>query len=154
MATKSQPEVNINNKKVFFQYEIIDRYIAGVELLGTEIKSIRMGRASLVDAYCQFHEHELFIKMTISEYKFAGHYNHEPNRERKLLLMHRELKLLRKKVQTSGLTIVPIKMFINEKGLAKIQIALAKGKSAGDKRESMKERDANREMDRAKKNKS
>jgi len=146
-------EVNINNKKVFFQYEIIDKFIAGLELLGTEIKSIRMGRASLVDAYCQFHESELFIKMTISEYKFAGHYNHEPNRERKLLLTRHELKLLKKKVQTAGLTIVPIKMFINDKGLAKIQIALAKGKSSGDKRESMKSRDADREMDRAKKNK-
>ncbi len=145
-------EVNISNKKVFFQYEIIDKYIAGIQLLGTEIKSIRMGRASLVDAYCHFYENELFIKMTISEYKFAGHYNHEPNRERKLLLTSRELKFLKKKVQTAGLTIVPIKMFLNDKGLAKLQIALAKGKSSEDKRENMKQKDADREMDRAKKN--
>jgi SsrA-binding protein len=150
----SDNKVNIKNKKAYFQYEIIEKLIAGIELLGTEIKSIRMGRASLVDAYCQFIGKELFIKMTISEYKFGGHYNHEPNRERKLLLTHRELKRFQRKVQTNGMTIVPLSLFIDANGRAKLEIALAKGKTIGDKRNDMKERDSNRDMDRARKNKS
>lgn len=147
----SENKINIKNKKAYFQYEIIEKLIAGIQLLGTEIKSIRMGKASLTDAYCQFHDRELFIKMTISEYKFGGHYNHEPNRERKLLLTKRELKKLERKVQTSGMTIVPLSLFIDENGRAKLEIALAKGKTIGDKRQSIKERDTKRDMDRIKK---
>jgi len=147
----SENKINIKNKKAYFQYEIIEKFTAGVELLGTEIKSIRLGKASLVDAYCQFIENELFLKMNISEYKYGGHYNHEPNRQRKLLLTRKELKRLERKVQTAGMTIVPIEMFLTEKGWVKLQIALAKGKTAGDKRQDIKQRDAGREMDRAKK---
>ncbi len=144
-------DLNIRNKKASFQYEFIEKLIAGVQLYGTEIKSIRQGKASLVDGYCIFIEGELFIKMHITEYSHGGHYNHEPNRERKLLLKASELNRLEKKVKNTGLTIVPIRLFLTDKGWVKIEIALARGKKMGDKREDLKQKDAKREMDTMKK---
>lgn len=141
-------EINIKNKKASFQYEFLEKYIAGIQLLGTEIKSIRGGKASLVDSFCSFDNHELYVKMYIGEYSHGGYVNHDPRRERKLLLTHRELLKLEKKVQNVGLTIVPLRMFVTEKGYAKIEIALCRGKKVADKRESIKERESAREMDR------
>lgn len=151
MKNKSQNQVNIKNKKASFQYELIEKLIAGIELVGTEIKSIRQGKASLVDGYCFFRKNELFITMHISEYSHGGHYNHDPKRERKLLLKRNELKRLEKKVKNTGLTIIPLRIFITEKGWAKLQIALARGKKMEDKRQSLKQKDDKREMDRMKK---
>jgi SsrA-binding protein len=143
-----QTKINIKNKKAYFNYEIIDKYEAGIELLGTEIKSIRAGKASLTDAYCKFIKNELYVLMRISEYSHGGVYNHEPNRARKLLLTKRELKKLQKKVDENGMTIVPLRLYINNRGLAKLEIALAKGKKKYDHRQSIKDRDAQREMAR------
>jgi SsrA-binding protein len=147
--------VLIQNKKARFQYEFLEKFVAGVELYGTEIKSIRAGKASLVDGYCKFFTHikrpskpELYILMHISEYSHGGYINHDPRRERKLLLQRRELDKLFKKVKATGLTIVPIKLFLTEKGIAKIEIALARGKKMADKREDIKQRDNKRELDR------
>lgn len=143
-------EINIRNKRASFDYEFIEEYNAGIVLTGTEIKSIRAGKASLVDSYCYFHRGELWVKgMNIAEYKLGTYYNHQEKRERKLLLTKKELVKLEKKVKESGLTIVPIRVFLNEKGYAKVQIALAKGKKEYDKRESLKAKDAKKEMDRA-----
>ncbi len=150
--------VLIQNKKARFQYEFIEKFVAGIELYGTEIKSIREGKASLVDGYCRFisnvyrpNRPELYLLMNISEYSHGGYTNHDPRRERKLLLQRRELDRLSKKVKATGLTIVPIKMFLNEKGFAKVEIALARGKKMSDKREDIKDRDNKREMDRMRK---
>ncbi len=150
--------VLIQNKKARFQYEFIEKFVAGIELYGTEIKSIRQGKASLVDAYCRFFTHvhrpgkpELYILMHISEYSHGGYANHDPKRERRLLLQRRELDKLSKKIKTTGFTIVPIKMFLNENGFAKIEIALARGKKMADKREDIKQRDSKRELARMKK---
>ena len=130
--------------------EFIEEYNAGIVLTGTEIKSIRAGKASLVDSYCYFHRGELWIKgMNISEYKLGTYYNHEERRERKLLLTHKELVKLERKVKESGLTIIPVRVFLNEKGYAKLRIALARGKKEYDKRESLKLKDAKKDMDRA-----
>lgn len=143
-------EINIRNKRASFDYEFIEEYNAGIVLTGTEIKSIRAGKASLVDSYCYFHRGELWVKgMNITEYKLGTYYNHQEKRERKLLLTKKELVKLEKKVKESGLTIVPIRVFLNEKGYAKVRIALAKGKKEYDKRESLKAKDAKKEMDRA-----
>lgn len=143
-------EINIRNKRASFDYEFIEEYNAGIVLTGTEIKSIRAGKASLVDSYCYFHRGELWVKgMNIAEYKLGTYYNHQEKRERKLLLTQKELVKLEKKVKESGLTIVPIRVFLNEKGYAKVRIALAKGKKEYDKRESLKAKDAKKEMDRA-----
>lgn len=143
-------EINIRNKRASFDYEFIEEYNAGIVLSGTEIKSIRAGKASLVDSYCYFHRGELWVKgMNIAEYKLGTYYNHQEKRERKLLLTKKELVKLEKKVKESGLTIVPIRVFLNEKGYAKVRIALAKGKKEYDKRESLKAKDAKKEMDRA-----
>lgn len=143
-------EINIRNKRASFDYEFIEEYNAGIVLTGTEIKSIRAGKASLVDSYCYFHRGELWVKgMNIAEYKLGTYYNHQEKRERKLLLIKKELVKLEKKVKESGLTIVPIRVFLNEKGYAKVRIALAKGKKEYDKRESLKAKDAKKEMDRA-----
>lgn len=143
-------EINIRNKRASFDYEFIEEYNAGIVLTGTEIKSIRAGKASLVDSYCYFHRGELWVKgMNIAEYKLGTYYNHQEKRERKLLLTKKELIKLEKKVKESGLTIVPIRVFLNEKGYAKVRIALAKGKKEYDKRESLKAKDAKKEMDRA-----
>ncbi|WP_452223054.1 SsrA-binding protein SmpB [Lacinutrix chionoecetis] len=149
-----QKKVNILNKKAKFQYEILDKFTAGIVLTGTEIKSIRDSKASIAEAFCEFNEHnELFvINMTIQEYVYGNYYNHAPKAERKLLLNRRELKKLEKEVNTSGLTIIPLRLFINEKGYAKLDIALAKGKKLFDKRDTIKDRDNKRHLDRVKKN--
>ncbi|MFD2540704.1 SsrA-binding protein SmpB [Lacinutrix gracilariae] len=149
-----QNTVNIRNKKAKFEYEILDKYTAGIVLTGTEIKSIRDSKASIAESFCEFNEqNELFvINMTIQEYVYGNYYNHRPKAERKLLLNKRELKKLAKDVNTKGLTIVPLRLFINEKGLAKLVIALAKGKKLYDKRETIKDRDNKRNLDRIKKN--
>jgi len=141
--------INIKNRRASFDYEFIEKYIAGIVLLGTEIKSIRLGKVSMNDAYCYFLAGELLIKnLNISEYDFGTCNNHEARRERKLLLTKKELRKLDRKVKETGLTIVPIRLFLNEKGLAKLEIALARGKANYDKRQTLKEKDARREMDR------
>lgn len=149
-----QNTVNIKNKRARFEYELLDKYTAGIVLAGTEIKAIREGRASISESFCEFNDRdELFvINMQIDEYSHASHFNHKPKAERKLLLQRRELKKLSKEVNTSGLTIVPLRVFVNERGFAKMQIALAKGKKLYDKRESIKDRDNKRDLDRIKKN--
>ena len=148
-----QKKVNILNKKARFEYEILDKYSAGIVLTGTEIKSIRSSQASIAESFCEFNEKgELFvINMTIQEYRFGNIYNHAPKAERKLLLNKRELKKLRKEVQNAGLTIVPLRLFINENGYAKLDIALAKGKKLYDKRDTIKDRDNKRDLARIKK---
>lgn len=144
----AQSKINIKNKKAYFNFEIIDKYEAGLELLGTEIKSIREGKASLNDAYCKFMDGELWVLMSISEYSHGGVYNHEPNRRRKLLLTKRELKKLDRKTQDSGLTIIPLNLYIDNRGYAKMAIALAKGRKKYDHRQVIKERDSKRELSR------
>jgi len=148
-----QKTINIQNKKARFLYEILDKYTAGIVLTGTEIKSIRNSKASIAESFCEFNEKgELFvINATIEEYAFGNYYNHKPKAERKLLLNKKELKKLYKEVQNTGLTIVPLRLFINEKGYAKLDIALAKGKKLYDKRESIRDRDNKRDLDRIKK---
>ena len=142
----------IKNKKAFHDYEFLEKFIAGIKLTGTEIKSIRSGKATLADSYCVFRSRELYIKgMHISEYWWGNMNNHDPLRERKLLLTARELRKIEKKVKESGYTVVVIKVFINERGLAKAEIALARGKKEYDKREILKRKDAAREMDRMRK---
>lgn len=145
--------INIKNKRARFDFEILDKFTAGIVLGGTEIKSIRLGKASLSQSFCEFNDAgELFvINMQIDEYSHGGHYNHKPKAERKLLLNKRELKKLQKEVNTSGLTIVPLNLFMNERGLAKLNIALAKGKKLYDKRETIKDRDNKRNLSRIKK---
>ncbi|MCU4176415.1 SsrA-binding protein SmpB [Carboxylicivirga sp. N1Y90] len=151
--SQTAPRINIRNKRSTFDYELIERFTAGVQLAGTEIKSIRLGKASLVDSYCFFVKGELWLKgMRVSEYFYGTYNNHQPERERKLLLQKKELQKLERKTKDSGLTIIPIKLFLNDRGLAKVEIALAKGKKRHDKRETLKQKDANREMDRVKKN--
>ena len=146
-------DIRIKNRKVTFEYELIEKWIAGIKLTGTEIKSIRAGKVNLTESYCQFYGGELFVKnMHISEYDFGTCNNHEARRDRKLLLNRKELNKLEKKVKESGLTIVCVKMFINERGLAKLEIALARGKKTYDKRESLKLKDSKRDMDRAMRN--
>lgn len=142
-------KIKIKNKKASYQYHLIERLIAGIQLAGTEIKSIREGKVSLAESFCVFKGNELFVRdMHIAEYTMGTHYNHEPKRDRKLLLTQRELKKLQAKVQEKGLTIIPTLMFINERGLAKLEIALAKGKHLYDKRESIKQKDIKRDLDR------
>jgi SsrA-binding protein len=141
--------VNIENRKARFDYQFLETFTAGLVLKGTEIKSIREGKAGLSDSYCFFKNDELFIRnFHITEYADASFYNHDPLRERKLLLSRHELNKLLKKVKDSGLTIVPVKLFINDKGYAKLNIALARGKKAFDKRDDIKKRDVEREMNR------
>ena len=148
-----QSNINIKNRKARFEYELLDKFTAGIVLAGTEIKSIREGRASISESFCEFNDKdELFvINMQIDEYSHASHFNHKPKAERKLLLNRRELKKLSKEVKTSGLTIVPLNLFINDRGLAKMNIALAKGKKLYDKRDTIKDRDNKRNLDRIKK---
>ena len=141
--------VNIKNKRASFDYEFIDLYTCGIVLTGTEIKSIRQNKASLVDTYCIFIGGELWVKnMHIAEYFYGSYNNHQARRDRKLLLTKKELRKLQQSDKVAGLTIVPVRMFINEKGLCKVVIALAKGKKEYDKRERLKEKDDRREMDR------
>jgi len=147
-----QNKINIKNKKAFFDYELIEKYTAGIRLTGTEIKSLRLGKSSLVDSFCFFVDHELYIKgLSISEYAFGTHGNHEPKRERKLLLTKKELKKLERKSTEKGLTIVATRVFITEAGWAKVDIALAKGKKEYDKREEIKRKDLKRDMERVRK---
>jgi len=148
-----QKTINIKNKKARFEYELLDNYTAGIVLTGTEIKSIRMSKASIAESFCEFNDRgELFVvNMYIEEYIYGTHYNHKPRSTRKLLLNRKELKKLEKEVKNTGLTIVPLRLFINDKGLAKIDISLARGKKLYDKRESMKDRDNKRNLDRIKK---
>ena len=142
--------INIKNKRASFDYEFIDTYTAGIVLTGTEIKSIRQGKASLVDTFCYFVRGELWVKnMHISEYFYGSYNNHAARRDRKLLLTRKELRKLERDSQTPGFTIVPTRMYINEKGLAKVVIALAKGKELYDKRQDAKIKDAKREMEKA-----
>ncbi|KAB7530930.1 SsrA-binding protein SmpB [Flagellimonas olearia] len=145
--------INIKNKRARFDYEILDTYTAGIVLGGTEIKSIRLGKANLSQSFCEFNSKgELFvINMQIDEYSHGGHYNHMPKAERKLLLNRGELRKLRKEVTTTGLTIVPLNLFINDRGLAKMNVGLAKGKKQYDKRETIKDRDNKRNLSRIKK---
>ena len=147
-------EIHIVNKKAKFEYVILDRYTAGIVLYGTEIKSIREGKASLVDSWCAFVGNELYVKqMHIAEYRFGSYANHEAKRDRKLLLNRRELRKLQKAAQDTGKTIVPLSLFINEKGLAKLEIALCQGKHTYDKRQSLREADDKRQMEQLKRHK-
>lgn len=151
--THQTSDIKIKNRKVTFEYELIEKWIAGIKLAGTEIKSIRGGKVNLTESYCQFFGGELYVKnMHISEYDLGTCNNHEARRDRKLLLNRKELTKLEKKVKESGLTIVCVKLFINDRGLAKLEIALARGKKTYDKRESLKLKDAKRDMDRAMRN--
>lgn len=148
-----QKNINIKNKKARYQYEILDAYTAGIVLAGTEIKSIRQGKASIAESFCEFNDKgELFvINMTVEPYGHGGHFNHLPKAERKLLLNKNELRKLHKEVKTTGLTIIPLNLFVNDRGLAKLKIALARGKKLYDKREAIKERDSKRALARIKK---
>lgn len=143
--------ISIQNKRAKFEYEFIDKYEAGIELRGTEVKSLRHGNASIAEAYCAFDDGELFlINSHIAEFKFGNINNHEPLRRRKLLLRKKELAKLEYKLKDKGLTIIPIRIFQSERGFAKIEIALAKGKKSFDKREDIKKRDVEREIARYK----
>lgn len=144
-------DINIRNRQATFEYELLDKYIAGIVLTGTEIKSIREGKVNLQDGYGYFNRGELFVKgVNISPYAQGTHYNHEATRERKLLLKRSELKKLESRSEEKGLTLVPTRLFINDRGLAKMEIALGRGKKTHDKRDSIKERDAKRELQRMK----
>lgn len=142
-------DINIKNKKAHFEYHILDRYVAGLQLLGTEIKSIREGKANINDAFCSFIGDVLYVRnMHIAEYSHGSFYNHESKRDRALLLQKNELKKLRTKVNEKGLTIIPLRIFISSRGFAKLEIAVAQGKKEYDKRQTIKERDTKRELDR------
>jgi SsrA-binding protein len=146
---KIEKHIEIRNKRASFEYFFIEKYSAGVMLMGTEIKSIRQGKVNLTDAYCLFLGEELYIRqMNISKYNEGTHYNHEPLRDRKLLLTKKELNKLLNKLKDQGLTMVPVKMYISDRGFAKIDIALAKGKKLYDKRDTIKEKDVKRSMER------
>jgi len=150
---KAKSDIRILNKKAKFEYIILDRYTAGIQLFGTEIKSIREGKASLVDSYCAIEHGEMYVKqMHIAEYRFGSYANHEAKRDRKLLLTKREIRKLDKATKDTGKTIVPLVLFINEKGLAKLEIALCQGKHAYDKRQSLREADDKREVAQLMKN--
>lgn len=144
--------VNIKNKKAYFEYHILDKYTAGIQLLGTEIKSIRESKANISDAFCAFIDGQLYVRnMHIAEYSHGSFYNHESKRDRILLLQKKELKKLLQRTKEKGLTIIPLYMFINDRGFAKLEIGLAQGKKEFDKRDSIKERDAKVELGRARK---
>jgi SsrA-binding protein len=147
-----QAPVNIKNKRAGFDYEFVETFTAGIVLTGTEIKSIRQGKAGLTDSYCFINRGEVWVKnMHVAEYFYGTYNNHVARRDRKLLLSKKEIKKLERGTKETGFTIVPVRLFINEKGLAKLVIALAKGKKQYDKRETLKEKDARREMDRVRK---
>lgn len=146
-----EKKIFIKNKRASFDYELLDTYTAGIVLVGTEIKSIRDSKASLSESYCYFNNGELWIKsMNISEYSYGSYNNHNPQRDRKLLLSKKELRKLEKGAKDPGFSVIPTALFINERGLAKVNIALARGKKEFDKRESIKENEAKRKMDQAK----
>ena len=141
--------MNLSNRKAYYEYNIEAKYIAGMVLSGTEIKSLRSGKASFNDSYCIFNKGELFVKsLHISEYNFGTHYNHEPMQERKLLLHKKELRKLEDKIKEKGYSIIPLKIFIAENGFAKVEIGLGKGKKIYDKRETIKERESDRDIKR------
>ena len=147
---KIKSDIIIKNKRATFDFELLSTYTAGIVLVGTEIKSIRQGKASLVDTFCFFANDELWVKnMNISEYFYGSYNNHLPRRDRKLLLNRKELDKIRRQTKETGFTIVPIQLYLDEKGLAKVQIAVAKGKKSYDKRESIKAKDDKRMIDRA-----
>lgn len=149
--TRFSNDINIKNRQAGFEYELLDRYVAGMVLMGTEIKSIREGKVNLQDGYCYLSNGEVFVKgINITPYAQGTHYNHEATRERKLLLKRSEIRKLEGKVEEKGLTLVPTRLFINDRGMAKLEFALAKGKKIHDKRDSIKERDAKRELNRLK----
>ena len=142
--------LNIRNKKAYFEYSILEKFTAGIQLLGTEIKSIRQGKANINDAFCSFLNSQLYVRnMPIAEYSHGSFYNHEQKRDRVLLLQKKELKKLRDRSEEKGFTIVPLALFISERGFAKLEIGLAQGKKSFDKRESIKERESKIELDRA-----
>jgi SsrA-binding protein len=144
-------DVNIRNRQAGFEYELLDKYVAGIVLTGTEIKSIREGKVNLQDGYCYMNHGEMFVKgVNITPYAQGTRYNHEATRERKLLLKKSELAKLERKVDEKGLTVVPTRLFINDRGFAKMEIAVARGKKLHDKRESIKDREAKRELNRMK----
>ncbi|MDP4201540.1 MAG: SsrA-binding protein SmpB [Bacteroidota bacterium] len=144
--------ISVKNRRAFFDYELTDFFVAGIQLFGTEIKAIREGKAGLSDSYCIFINNELWVKnMHIAEYSFGTFANHEARRERKLLLTKKELAKLVRATKETGFTIIPTKLFINEKGLAKLEIAVARGKKSYDKRQTLKEKEDKRLMDRASK---
>ena len=144
---RNRSNIRIENKRARFEYIILDRYTAGIQLFGTEIKSIREGKASLVDSYCAVEHGEMYIKqMHIAEYRFGSYANHDAKRDRKLLLQRKEIRKLEKATKDTGKTIIPLVLFINEKGLAKVEIALCQGKHTYDKRQSLREADDKREM--------
>ncbi len=147
------PQINIKNKKAKFNYEILETFEAGIVLFGTEIKSIRQGKANITESFCQIKDGELYlVNMTIDEYKFGSYYNHSPRRERKLLLHKKELKKMSKAINQDGLAIVPLKLYVNSRGLAKVLIAIGKGKKLYDKRESIKKRESDIRLKQLKKN--
>ena len=148
-----QKKIHIKNKKARFEYTLLEEFTAGIVLTGTEIKSIRNSKASITESFCEFNNQgELFtINMHIEEYAYGTRFNHLPKAQRKLLLNKKELKKLHREVQNTGLTIVPLRLYINEKGFAKLRIALARGKKLYDKRETIKDRDNKRDLDRIKK---
>lgn len=144
-----QQKVSIKNRKARFNYELLDRYTAGIQLGGTEIKSIRAGKASIAESFCEIKEGEIWcVNMHIDEYQYGSYYNHRPKRDRKLLLQKKEIKKMARKLVDKGITIVPLEIFINDRGLAKINIALARGKKLYDKREVIKIKDINRDLQR------
>ena len=144
--------LDIKNKKAYFEYEITDKFVAGMQLMGSEVKSIREGRASIQESFCYFKKNELWIRgMHIGVYEQAAHNGHETLRERKLLLKKRELAKLQEKTKEKGLTIVALKMFLSSRGWVKLEIGLAKGKKIYDKRNTIKDREAKRDLDRIKK---
>jgi len=146
----SDKNLNIRNKKAYFEYHILDKYTAGIKLLGTEIKSIRDGKANINDAFCTILNEQLYVRnMHIAEYSHGSFYNHEAKRDRILLLTKKELKKLKDKSEEKGFTIVPLQLFISERGFAKLEIGLAQGKKAFDKRDTIKERESKIELDRA-----
>jgi len=145
-----QKKINIRNKRATFDYEILEEYVAGIVLVGTEIKSIRAGKASMVDTFCYFDKGELWIRgVNIAEYGWGTCNNHVPRRDRKLLLNRKELNKIQRALQDRGLTVVGLRVFLSERGLAKVVVGLARGRKAYDKREYLKENDAKREMDKA-----
>ncbi len=147
---QSARAINIRNKRATYDYELLDQYTAGIVLVGSEIKSIRAGKAALVDSYCYFSSGELWIKnMYIAEYSYASYNNHVERRERKLLLNRKELRKLEEEMKNPGQTIIPVRLFINERGFAKLVVALARGKKQYDKRAAIRDREDKRRLERA-----
>jgi SsrA-binding protein len=148
MATENR-KISIRNKKAGFEYYLLEQFTAGLVITGTEVKSIREGKVNLTDSYCAFDNGELFVlNMHIAEYKYGNQFNHEPKRPRKLLLTKREIRKLQQKLKDKGITVIPVELFVNENGFAKLTIAIAKGKKLYDKRETLKSKDQQREIDR------